>query len=318
MRCQHAVLAGALLLLQLFLLSPAKAATAIYYSAPENAYGWCAGYSYIRAHSCARGNCQDAGGNACEPVVECDGGWGAVALADGPAAGIGASCGMGNSFTARSMALVVCMAAAKTLCRTDYTFSGRGSAAAAADNRAFDMTYLAQAMLQIRHYEPGTADGRMGAATRSALKAFQTALGRSPTGFLDDEVFQRLLDAIGGAQNLARIIKRDVADKLSGEFLDRTYADAPTPAPDISFSEELAARTPDEQRLALATVLASSNTKCTLPALNAVPLSDPKDGVWSITCAEGSFIVMMSADSRIIMKSGDAKDSTGTAATGSQ
>ena len=51
-----ALLAGIMLLAGAF--GPARAATAIYYSGPGNAYGWCAGYAYQRAHSCAESQCQ--------------------------------------------------------------------------------------------------------------------------------------------------------------------------------------------------------------------------------------------------------------------
>ena len=61
----------------------------IYYSASENAYGWCAGFSHNRAHSCARGYCADQNAPDCQLVLECADGWGSIAFAESPAVGVG-------------------------------------------------------------------------------------------------------------------------------------------------------------------------------------------------------------------------------------
>lgn len=55
---------------------PASAETVISYSAPENIYGWCAGYASARAQRCAQTNCAKYGGSSCQPVVECRSGCG--------------------------------------------------------------------------------------------------------------------------------------------------------------------------------------------------------------------------------------------------
>src|SRR3954447_17824640 len=85
--------------------SSARAATSIYYSAADNVFGWCAGYAIDRANSCARGNCVKFGGTQCKLVLTCNGGWGSVAMADDPISAMGASCGFGNAFWARTAAL---------------------------------------------------------------------------------------------------------------------------------------------------------------------------------------------------------------------
>jgi hypothetical protein len=55
------------------------------------------------------------------------------------------------------------------------------------------------------------------------------------------------------------------------------------------------------RRLALATVLSSGGTKCSLPALDAYPLPDASSGIWNIDCAEGSYMLMLSEGSRVVV-----------------
>ena len=86
----------------------ASAANAIYYSDRGNAYGWCAGYGHEYAHSCAGQYCRKNGGTNCSLVLDCDGGWGAIALAENPALGFGASCGFTTANAARIWALSRC------------------------------------------------------------------------------------------------------------------------------------------------------------------------------------------------------------------
>ena len=57
-----------------------RAATVFFYSEPEQYYGWAAGYSYSRAENYAHEGCNE-GGKQCKFVLECDGGWAAVAFA---------------------------------------------------------------------------------------------------------------------------------------------------------------------------------------------------------------------------------------------
>lgn len=302
-------MAGAFLLPLAFVASPARAETAIYYSAPENAYGWCAGYSLNRARSCAKGYCADEGGTDCNLAVECGGGWGAIAFAERPAEGFGASCGMADALAARAVALSNCMAVSNTMCWTDVAFNANGRTSSEASNRDFDITWYSQGMLQVRNYDPGTADGNFGRQTRSAISEFQTDLGRTATGDLDDELFFRLLDAVGGAQNLARIVKRDVVEPKQEELAENVYSYSRLPAQPATFSEELMTRPLDQRLLALATLLASSNTKCTLPALDGQPLPDASSGIWSIECVEGSYTLILGEDgSRTIMSGGSSEE----------
>lgn len=294
--------------LPLFAWQPsARAATVIYYSAPGNAYGWCAGFASGRSHGCARGYCVDSGGTACGPVLECGGGWGAVALAQDPARGFGASCGLSNAAFARAVALAACMGASNGLCWTDSTFTGRGESLSADSNRAFDHAYLAQAMLQIRHYDPGSADGELGASTRSAIGALQSDLGRTATGILDDELFDRLLDAVGGAEALAAILKRDVLVPRESDLAGYLYREAPSPAPQMSFSAELMNRTEDARRLALAVILSTSGTKCSLPARSASLVFDADSGMWNVECVEGAYTLILTESGRTIIRNGDGK-----------
>ncbi len=289
------VLAAAFLLL----LSPARAATVVYYSAPENSYGWCAGYGHTRAQSCARNYCIEAGGTDCRLAIECAGGWGAIAFAQDPATGIGIACDMGDAASARKAADVVCVAASKTFCWTEVTFSRSARTMSAASNRDFDLTWYVQGMLNLRSYKAGSLDGSVGSQTRAAIKKFQADIGRPETGVVDDELFLRLVDAVEGAVNFARLAKRDVLDPQQEVLAIRTYAYASKPAPDRTFSEELAERSDEAQRLALATMLSSRGNKCTLPALD-VSTPDPASEYWSIECVEGTFGLFLMGDGTII------------------
>lgn len=291
-----AIAGGFLLAIVCFTPAPARADTAIYYSPSQNAYGWCAGYSNNRAHSCARNYCAEYRGGDCSLALECNDGWGAIAFAADPVVGVGAICGVNTATFARYMALANCMVASRALCWTSTAFNRSGNERSQSENRAFDMAWYAQVMLQLAKYDPGTADGELGSGTRAALKQFQTNIGREPTGQLDDELFWRLVDSAGGVQRFARIIEKEVLEKEWDEFADVLYANAPSPAPALTFTGELIERTADERRLAIATFLSSRGTKCTIPALRAEPI-DPSTDAWEVDCAEGSHILMMSDDS---------------------
>ena len=306
---RSAAAAGALLLPP-FSFTPASAGSAVYYSPSQNGYGWCAGYSNNRAHSCARSYCDEWGGNDCTLAVECNGGWGAVALAQDPISGIGVLCGVTGSTFARYMALANCMVASRTLCWTSTTFDGDGDELSEAANRAFDMAWYAQVMLQLGNYEPGTADGEIGPETRAAIEEFQTDIGRQPTGVLDDELFLRLVDSVGGVQRFVRIVERDVIEKERAEFGDIMYGYSPSPRPALSFTGELMERPAEDRRTALATFLSASGTTCSVPALEAEPM-DPSSDVWEIDCVEGSYTLMMSDGSWIVVD--NSSESTGPA-----
>jgi hypothetical protein len=143
-------LMGASLAVPTLLFStPASATTAIYYSDTSGSYGWCAGYSHDRSHSCAKDWCVKGGGTDCRPVVECNGGWGAVALSGYPVNGFGASCGMGDAITARGVALAECIVASKTICWTAALFAGSGSAQPDTERHQADVVYYSQTLLQM-------------------------------------------------------------------------------------------------------------------------------------------------------------------------
>jgi len=307
MRPAYVSLAAAILLLPLFLcFAPARAATVIYYSAPENSYGWCAGYGHSRAQSCARKYCIDAGGTECKLAMECAGGWGAISFAQDPAVGVGIACDMGDATSARKAADVVCMIASRTFCWTDVAFSRNAKTLSAASNRDFDLTWYSQGMLNVRRYEAGSLDGSVGPQTRTAIQKFQADLQRPETGQLDDELFLRLVDAVEGGTEFAKLVKRDLYDPEEDLLATRTYSYASKPAPDRSYSEELAGRSEEAQRLALATMLSTSGNKCTLPALSAwTPTPDSQ--FWDVECVEGSFSLFLSGDSRVITHHGTGK-----------
>src|SRR6185503_802190 len=125
-RSRSAALLGALLLL-LLAQTPTHAETAIYYSAPENAFGWCAGYSYERSNNCARSYCEKYGGTDCRLALDCSGGWGAIAWAENPLRGVGMACGMNGADAARYLALTSCMETAKGMCWTANAFRSNGN-----------------------------------------------------------------------------------------------------------------------------------------------------------------------------------------------
>jgi peptidoglycan hydrolase-like protein with peptidoglycan-binding domain len=289
-----------MMLLPLLSAAPVLADSAIYYSPSENGYGWCAGYSDSRAHSCARSYCDDWGGDDCSLAVECDGGWGAVALAGEPFTGIGAICGVNGAGFARYVALANCMVASRVLCWTSAAFDDDGDEISEADNLAFDLAWYAQVMLQLGKYDPGTADGELGSGTRSAIKAFQTNIGREATGDLDEELFWRLVDSVGGVQRFVRIIESEVLKKERPEFGDLMYGFSPSPANAVTFTGELLERPMEDRQTALATFLSTSGTKCTLPALRAEP-ADASTDTWEVDCVEGSYILLMSDESWIVV-----------------
>jgi peptidoglycan hydrolase-like protein with peptidoglycan-binding domain len=285
-------------------LAPVQASTAIYYSVQDNIYGWCAGYAYDRAHTCAHDECTKQGGKDCQLALECDGGWGAIAFGNEPAVAVGATCGLKDAYFARSQALAACMNVANTLCATDTTFDGNGQNTTTASNHDFDLTWLAQAMLQIRNFKLQNADGEMGIETRTAIKKFQTALRETPTGIADQTLIDRLLDAVEGPQEFASIIKRDVLDARHADLGDLTYAHAASPIPLMGFSQDLMQRSDEQRRTALATILSDEGSPCTLPAKDAEPLPDAKSGVWNIGCVEGDYTLMMTGDGQTVITTG--------------
>jgi hypothetical protein len=215
---------------------------------------------------------------------------------------------------ARYLALAACMEATKGMCWTSSAFRSNGNSLSKEANQNFDLTWFAQAILSIRSYEAGTADGHMGPKTRAAVEKFQQDIGRDATGIVDLELFQRMLDALGGAQYLAKKITKDVLDPKREELRENIYGFSPTPAATASFSEDLMHRTVEDRRLALATVLSASGTKCSLPARDAYPLPDASSEIWSIECAEGSYMLMLSEGSRIVINNSSSSSAEETPA----
>lgn len=286
----------ALVLLQLATLMPAEAATSIAYSADGNAYGWCAGYASGRAGSCALDQCTSSGGKACQQVLACSDGWGAVAFAEDPAVGFAADCGIADAWTARDQALGACVVASNAVCWTDSTFDRNGNEQSKQSNYDTDLTWYAQSLLQLDGFTKSPTDGVFGPATRDALGKFQTALGRTPTGTIDDETIRRLLDAEEGTTRFAAAIKRDIVDKERSAFIGRIYSQAASPNPSLSFTEDLAKRPVADARLALATFLAADGNKCTLPATSVTLLGEASSNSWDIECAEANYTLIISAD----------------------
>jgi hypothetical protein len=317
-----AFLALALVALQLR-AAPADAATVVYYSAPENAYGWCSGYSLSAGRSCAERYCLQNDGSECQEVATCDDGWGAVAMAGDPYRGFAVACGMGSAFGARAWALSHCTVTANAMCWTDVAFKRNGSTLPSRDNSEFDLIWYSQLLLQIRGYELGDADGEIGQRTRDAIVKFQSDIGVTQTGKLDDDLFTRLLDATGGVGHFVSIIDTDIV--TSKKWPDvKGYSHAPKPAPETTMGAELMAM-PEARRLtALATMLASSSSKCSVPAKGAQLLGDDKGSmIWSIDCAEGSYTMILNADgtrmtmggSATVKKDGDEDESSAPPST---
>jgi hypothetical protein len=292
------VIAGAMLGAS---IAATQAATVFFYSEPEPYYGWAAGYNYSKSERLANQYCKE-GGADCKFVLECDGGWSAVAFADNYAKGVAFSCGFANAAGARTVALANCIAESKTLCWTSSTISSSGDERSDKNNLAFDMAWFAQQMLYARGFDPGSADGEMGGKTRAALKDFQSKLGLEPSGELDDALFERLLDAVGGRLAVAKGMKKDLVEPKREELADAIYTRASQPYAGKSFSEEIATRPDDQRRLTLATLLSVWGTPCTLPAKSAVPFpEDGSGGLWLISCNEGDWTVLMSDGSHLIM-----------------
>jgi len=289
---------GALLLLFVF-GAPAQAATAIYYASDGNSYGWCAGYGPEKSESCAKDQCVQNNGKDCKLAVECSTGYGATAFAAGSIEGFGASCGMSDAFWARIVALDECIEASKTLCWTDSAFDARGNAQSKAANHRFDVVYYIQTMLQVRNYKPGSTDGQIGGQTIAAVKQLQADLGRDQTGVLDDELVDRLYDAIDGGPQLAVVVKRDFLDPKANEIGDAGFGSANN-APTTTYTQQLVDGPADRRLLAVAAMLATAGTKCAVPAVDAEVLGDPANETWNINCGDSWYTLVMSGGTRTI------------------
>lgn len=239
------------LLLALIVNGTASAETAIYYSPPENIYSWCAGYQSEGIANCAHRGCVKQGGSACELVLECPGGWAAIASAQDPVVGFGAICGRRDRRFALQGALVDCIAVSGTLCWTRSLFydSGMNSTEDAAGS--FDQTWIAQTLLPSR-YGNGAADGDLGQRTKKAIAALQSDVGLPVTGQPDDATLIYLLDDIGGIRVYAELVKQKVYSSRTADLHD--YAYAAEPPPPLSASQALMAGPRDQRLKALAAI----------------------------------------------------------------
>jgi peptidoglycan hydrolase-like protein with peptidoglycan-binding domain len=297
---------AAMLLLALIGAGTAEAATVIFYSKADNAYGWCAGYSSSRGETCAKGQCEKYG-NDCFLALECPGGYGAAAFAPAPVPGFGASCKYANASSARAVALIACILVSHTLCATSEAFSGGGSTTSAAANEEFDRAFYMQGMLNLAHYDAGDTDGQVGAKTRAAIKAFQVDLGLDPTGEVSSDLYNLAFFAARGTHRVVDVMVGDKA--MQDQMAPFSYGFSREPAADQSFTVELLARGDTDQRLALATVMTLAGTRCTLPA-QKVEIVDEAAEAWNVDCAEGQYFVVLAKDSTVVTQGHGNADTT--------
>lgn len=276
-------------------ISAGSADTVFFYSDPDEQYGWAAGYGSSRAERDAREACR-ARGSQCQLVLQCGGGWSAVAFADNSATAVAFSCGYGNATSARVAALQSCVAKAKALCWTNATISNNGKARSDKNNRDFDMTWYAQGLLQhLKIPAAPTMTGTMDEKTRAALKYVRTKLGLQPNGQLDETLFNILVGATSRRRFVQNIdaIFQDQSAKYSDSIADHIYARGRRPNTLVDFGDAIAARTDTERRTALATLISLNREPCTLPAKRAEPLPSVA-GSWWVTCDEREWTVSVS------------------------
>jgi peptidoglycan hydrolase-like protein with peptidoglycan-binding domain len=290
--------------------APVAAASAIYYSSTGEAYGWCAGYGYDRAHACARQGCIDSGGTDCQLAVECAGGWGSAAFARDDLRGFGAGCGFGKTFWARAAVLAKCIVAGRALCWTYSTFNNNGGEMSDAADLDFALVWYVQLMLQVRNFDLGDADGEPGPKTRAAVREFQAKIGVEPTGVIDDALLRQLLDATGGERAFARLVKEQVLDKFVTPNIDTVFGYSSAPQDDIAISAEMASLGEERRREAMAILLSSSaGARCTIPAIAAEQVFGEDDETWIVTCAEGTFTLILGDGTRTVIRMDDAPGS---------
>ncbi len=268
-------------------IGAAQATTSFYYSTPQNIYSWCADSNYAASENCARAECLKSGGSDCQLVLECFGGWGAVAFPqDDTVDGVGMTCQRCSAGYAREAALAWCVQATNDVSWTDNAFDGSGNQTTNQDNGTGDLTFYVQFMLNVLHYNPGSDDGVAGPATRAAIEAFETQMSLPVDGQVSEQLFSVLVDAVGGPEVLASEIKYDPAVVPDANI---DYAEAASPAPDVSFENALAARSQTDRLTVLATMLDAAKFPCTRPAIAA---SEVMDG-WAVTCREGAYVVLV-------------------------
>jgi hypothetical protein len=290
---------------------PVGAASVIFFSKADTAYGWCAGYSYGRGESCAREQCMKYG-SACELAVECDGGWSAAAMAYDPIDGFGASCQFESAAIARAIALVSCIYASHALCYTSDAFNGNASSASDKANEAFDIAWYTQDMLLRLGYDLGPADGVIGAKTRTAIRQVQTQAGLEATGETDWDFIYVLLVLGGGSERLTQAIIGETDSFDQAVVRNYSYRYSAKPATQ-SLGREIAGWSDPLRLKALAALLHYNDYACTVPARQAVQDPNNADG-WVITCDQGDF-AMVATSTQTIITVGDKIVTTDCPAT---
>ena len=280
-------------------LLPASGASVIFYSKADNAYGWCAGYSYGRGESCAREQCLEYG-SGCELAIECDGGWSATAFAPDPYEGFGASCEWQNSGIARSIALLSCIYSSRSLCSTSAAFDGNARSASANANADYDLAWYTQRLLLTLGYDIGEVDGEIGSKTRAAIARFQSTIGLEPTGKAAWDVMALMLYAAGGTARFVRdvVAETDSADQHIVNTYAYRYAGAP--AADITFAAELAGLEEGWRRTVAAALVAYAQVPCALPAAG-VGATESADTL-SVSCAEGDYLLALAGPIPVVTR----------------
>jgi hypothetical protein len=274
-------------------LVPASGASVIFYSADDNSYGWCAGYSYSRGESCARQQCLQYG-SRCELAIECDGGWSAAAFAYDPWAGFGASCQWQTSAAARGIALTSCLYATHALCYTSEAFDGSGSTTSTRSNEAFDLAWYVQQLLVSFGYDIGAVDGNIGTRTRAAIRQMQTAIGFEPDGQASWDFVNALLAVYGGTTRFSRDLAAATDSIDQDTVRNYSYRYAGKPSDDPSLGVQLAGLDEPVRLKVLAAILTYTRYPCAVPARSATPAPGNPDG-WVVACDEGSVSLVADA-----------------------
>ena len=210
------------LLLGLLPTGSTRAAGAIFFGDDES-YGWCSGYTGKgAARKCALEQCKQVEGVNCQLALECQGGWGAVAIGDN--GGYGIACEAATKANARIQALLACVFAVKGLCHTQTTFSERNHSISDEDNALFDRTILAQVLLTRLGYFKGLIDATAGSDTKSALRSFQSQAGLPATGEPDQKTLDQLTARLGGTGALVAAILQGNRDIDTSDWHTKSAA----------------------------------------------------------------------------------------------
>jgi|GEM_PF-6119690 len=282
---------------------PARADTSVAYSPAENSYGWCAYTDGTDVERCALRQCQSYGGTACRTVVLCGEGMNAVALAQAPAVGIGVSCGVGNPFTARAVALAACMRATNANCWTDTIFDAIGNQTPQETVWAGDRAFFATGILQLRNFEVDDLTDTLDGQARAALSDFQAKVGLPQSGEPDNDTLGRLFWSVS-VGTVTRELGSFFLDAYAGDLAGRAYGHAVSGNPPRQVGEEWLAMDEATRMKAVATFLAARGTACTLPARAAFPPFEEDADFWSVECAEGSYSLIIDEGGTTILNDG--------------